>query len=224
MIVLSFDLSSVCIGVIAANILDDKSVNMVKSCPIIPKPLSPTELGFRKSKKKLPTKTGEMLNTYYKDGETIISKSEKRKRDVLYRTSNNSHVLKYISLNINELVDKINPDLIIVEKNKIFNGILTSVLLGEIMGILVGAAGSKNIQVIPFDVNVVRKPLNVTKVVQDFCKGKTEKELNALPDVTKRALRELMEKKYGKYGLKCSTDDESDACVVFDYWYNHKFL
>jgi phosphoheptose isomerase len=32
-----------------------------------------------------------------------------------------------------------------------------------------------------------------------------------------------MNKKYGQFGLELHTDDESDACVVFDYWYEDVF-
>jgi hypothetical protein len=122
------------------------------------------------------------------------------------------------------MIDKINPDLILVEKNAAFNGILTTVLLAKVMGSLLGIAGFKGIPVKEYPVITVRKHHNVADLVKEFVRGKTAQELQALPDITKAALRDLMFKKYGKYGIIFQTDDESDACVVFDYWYEHDRL
>jgi len=223
--VLVFDLSSVCVGVIAS-IIDTNTGDpiLVKSCPIIPKSFNPEELGYKKTKKKLLTgKNGESINSYYRLGEESISKVEKKKRDTQVRNKKNSFVLKYIGEQITKIVTAIQPDLIVVEKNEIFNGVLTSVLLGKVMGVLIGVASSKSIDVIEYPVKEVRGPIDLVKVTHDLVDNLTEKEILKIPDITKRALRKYMEKKYGKYGLECNTDDESDACVVFNYWLEEKF-
>ena len=223
--VLAFDLSTACVGVVASVInKDTKEPILVKSCPIIPKRFSPEELGYRKSKKRLPTsKSGEFLNTYYKDGETTISKSEKQRRDREVRTKENLFVLDYIGKQISTIINAIRPDVIIVEKNEIFNGILTSVLLGKVMGVLIGIASSHSIPLKEFKVSKVRSIIDLNKATRDLVESISEEELKKVPDVTKRALRKLMEKKYGQYGLECKTDDESDACVVFNYWLESEF-
>ena len=218
--ILSFDLSSKCIGVVAARV-DSRYYNpqIVKSIPIIPPNFCPTQLGYLKSKKKLPTAKGnEKLNCYAKPGEVTISKSEKTKRDREVRASKNMFVLNYIGKQLSQLIKQINPDIIIVEKNEIFNGVLTSVLLGKVMGVLLGLAAQYDITVIEYKVTKVRSILDVNKITKEFTSSKTASELSEIPDVTKRALRGKMEELYGKYGLSCSTDDESDACVVFHYW------
>lgn len=218
--VLSFDLSTACVGVVAA-VLDNDSKKpvLIKSCPIIPERFSAETLGYRKSKKKLPTpKSGEFLNTYYKIGEHTITKSEKLKRDREVRIKENLFVLDYIGRQISAIVDSIRPNIIIVEKNEIFNGVLTSVLLGKVMGVLIGIASSHSIPVNEFKVTKVRSIINLTETTRNFVESITEEELKKVPDVTKRALRKLMEAKYGQYGLECKTDDESDACVVLNYY------
>ena len=223
--VLAFDLSTACVGVVAAVIdKDTKQPTLVKSCPIIPKKFSPEQLGYKKSKKKLPTaKSGEFLNTYYKEGEKTITKTEKQKRDREVRIQENLFVLDYIGKQISTIINAIRPDIIIVEKNEIFNGILTSVLLGKVMGVLIGIASSHSIPLKEFKVSKVRSVIDLNKTVREFVESVTEDELKKVPDVTKRALRKLMESKYGQYGLDCKTDDESDAFVVFNYWLESEF-
>lgn len=219
--VLSFDLSSVCVGVIAAVIDDsDNKVKLMRSCPIIPKQFDPSILGFMKSKKKLPNKSGtKSFSTYYRKGETYISEIEKKKRDVLIRTHKDSYVLQYIGEQITKIVDGLNPRLVLVEKNEIFNGVLTSILLGKIMGVLTGICASKNVPIQEYKVKQCRKIIDIIKITHDLVDNLSEEEIKRIPDITKRALRKYMESKYGHVGLKCTTDDESDACVVFNYWY-----
>lgn len=219
--VLAFDLSTVCVGVVAG-IVDKKTKKpiLVKSCPIIPRKFSPEKLGYMRSKKRLPTaKSGEVLNTYYKQGEATISKSEKQKRDREVRIKGNLFTLEYIGKQISLIISEVKPDIILVEKNEIFNGVLTSVLLGKVMGVLIGVASSYSIPVNDeFKVSKVRSIIDLKKAVKSLVESLSEDEIKKVPDVTKRALRKLMEEKYGEYGLVCKTDDESDACVVFNYW------
>ena len=222
MIVLSADLSTACTGIIVARINSDKSVDKIMSTPILPKKIDITkEFGYCKSKKKLPVKEGsrEEVNTYYIKGENFVSKAEKKRRDIKVRQAQNLFILTHMSKDIGDIVNGIKPDLILYEKNAIFNGILTIELLAKLAGTLVGIAGSMSIPVEEYKVQTVRKRHNPTKLVKDFVKGKDENYIASLPDVTKAALRELMNNKYSKYGLNMLSDDESDACVVFDYWY-----
>ena len=217
--VLAFDLSSVCVGVTAARVneITKTPVNVI-SCPIIPSKFDARKLGYKKSKCKIKTKNGDYVNSYVREGETEITKQEKKRRDVEVRNSSNLHALSYISTQIEKIITTIKPNLVLVEKNKIFNGVLTSVLLGKVMGVLVGITTSKGITLKEYEVATVRKNINIIKCIEELVSEFSQDEIDRIPDITKRALRKYMEKKYGKYGLKCSTDDESDACVVFDYW------
>lgn len=217
--ILAFDLSTACVGVVAG-IVDGKVPLVVKSCPIIPPAYSPEVLGYKKSKKKLPTpKSGEFLNTYYKAGEVSITKQEKKKRDAEVRAKKDIYVLDYIGKQISNIITTIKPNVIVVEKNEIFNGVLTSVLLGKVMGVLLGIAAANNIPVFDFKVKVVRGILPVVDIVKNYAQTLTKEQADKIPDMTKRALRVHMEALYGKHGLSCKTDDESDACVVWHYYY-----
>lgn len=217
--ILAFDLSTACVGVVAG-VISGKVPLVVKSCPIIPPAYSPEELGYKKSKKKLPTpKSGEFLNTYYRAGETVITKQEKKRRDAEVRAKKDIYVLDYIGKQISNIITTINPDIIVVEKNEIFNGVLTSVLLGKVMGVLLGISASNNIPVLDFKVKLVRSILPVNSIVKTYTETLTKEQVKEIPDMTKRALRVHMESIYGKYGLSCNTDDESDACVVWHYYF-----
>jgi len=217
--IISFDLSSACIGVTVSEI-DGETIIRVLSAPIMPPNYSPTELGYMHSQKYLPAgRDGTLLNTYWMEGETSISKSEKERRDVEVRTARNNFIKDDISRQISSFIQNVVPELVIAEKNKIFHGILTSVLLGEIMGILEGVAGTYGIPVLKYDVQVARAPHNTSRLVMEYASRHTESELRALPDVAKAALREKMVAKYGAYGFAPQTDDEGDSCVVFDYWF-----
>ncbi|MGL5715543.1 MAG: hypothetical protein ACRCX2_21160 [Paraclostridium sp.] len=222
--ILSFDLSSKCIGVVAVKIgACDFEPTVVKSVPIIPPNFCPSNLGYMKSKKKISTPNNKAyVNSYVKQGEMHVSKTEKNKRDVEVRSAKNLFVLDYIGKQIGYLISNIKPDLILVEKNEIFNGVLTSVLLGKVMGVLLGLAAQNNVRVIELKVTKVRSVFDVNKLAIDFTKGKSAEELKQIPDITKRALKFKMEELYGKYGLECQTDDESDACVVLHYWLDKK--
>lgn len=212
--ILAFDLSTKCIGVVAADVQKNK-VQKVLSTPIIPKAFNPETLGYSKHKKKFVSKKGKQLSAFLKPGETTISEAEKKRRDREVRGAKDIFILEQIGRELKEKILIVSPDLILVEKNCIFNGILTTVLLAKVMGVLLGVAGSLNIPVEEYAVNEVRSVWNIAKLCKDFSKRHSEEELKKIPDITKRALRKEMEQMYHVTFL---TDDESDACVVFHYW------
>lgn len=210
--VMSFDLSSVCIGCVIADV-ENKKVTKIASCPIIPKKDTniPIKLGFLKYK----VKTENGLNSYIRYRGETISKQEKKKRDSLVRESQNSQILHDISIKLSEIVTALKPDIIIMEKHAIFNGILTSVLLGKIAGILIGVAGDNNIETREYPVSKVRKRYDLTQMTRDFVSTQTPESLSKISDVTKAAIGFMLSK---KYNISFQTYDESDACAVLDYF------
>lgn len=218
--VMSFDLSTVCIGIIAAKINENKDIEKCLSVPVKPPKFEPEKLGYCHSKVSVQTKQGVVMSSYVKIQEKevkpiILTKAEKQRRDREVRSQKDIFVLEYIGKAIQEKIQNIEPDLILVEKNAIFNGPLTTVLLAKTMGALLGVAGSMNIPVKEYSVAEARSNFNIGKLVKDFCGDKTPEELERIPDVTKRALRDQMER---KYNIRFLSDDESDACVVFNHW------
>ena len=210
--IMSFDLSTKCIGCVSCAISNETLIAFY-SAPIIPPQFNASELGFLKTKKKLSCGI-ETINSWAKPGEKKITKQEKKKRDVFVREHKDVFVLAYISRKIEELISVVNPDIVVVEKNEIFNGVLTSVLLGRVNGVLHGICGPKNIPVYEYHVQDVRKPYNLMERTAEFISGKTSEELSKIPDITKRVIREMMERIYSTTFL---SDDESDACIVLDY-------
>ncbi len=215
---LAFDLSSSVIGVLAAQ-LEGEKIQKMRSCPIIPPKYDPSVSGFLKTKKKVSTPTGKKLTSYLYPEETTITKAEKEKRDRKVRADKDLFLLDHISKEQSHLITNINPDLILVEKNASFNGMLTTVLLAKVMGSLLGVAGASGAPVQEYPVNQVRKIIPVNDLLREFLKDHTEAEVQQIPDVTKRVIRYYLEDLYGIYGVQFQTDDESDACAVFHYWY-----
>ena len=124
--VLAFNLSSVCVGVVASRVNEiTKTPIKVISCPVIPSKFDVTRLGYKRSKAKIKTRGGEYINSYIKEGEKEITKQEKKRRDIEVRNNSNLHALSYISTQIEKIVTMIKPNVVLVEKNKIFNGVLT---------------------------------------------------------------------------------------------------
>jgi len=217
--VIAFDLSTKCIGVVAAEV-QENNVIKIASCPIMPPSFSPSVLGYCKTKKEIISKKGKRYKSYVKTNEippySNISFAEKQRRDREVRGQKDITILEYIGKRLSEIILTIKPDLIIVEKNCIFNGILTTVLLAKVMGVLIGIAGSVNIPLEEYAVNEVRSLFDMGKLSKEFTKTRSSDVLAKIPDIGKAVLREIME---DKYHIKFLSDDESDACVVFNYWY-----
>jgi hypothetical protein len=150
-----------------------------------------------------------------------ISFAEKKRRDVFVRNEINKKVLFEISTSLNRSISTIKPDIILAEKNEIFRGVLTSVLLGKVMGILIGTSAANGIEVEEHKVQVVRSILEYNMLYENLRKKLTTEEIMQLPDVTKRAINVYLSELYGVHTL---TDDESDSLAVFHYWYTQKYL
>lgn len=216
--VMAFDLSTVCIGIVAFELRNNEILRGV-SVPVMPPKFDPQTLGYKRSKAKIQTPKGKPINAYIRPGETVLSEAEKKRRDREVRGAKDIFVLQSIGDEIKTRIWQIEPDLVLVEKNNIFNGQLTTVLLAKLMGVLVGVTGAMGIELKEYSVTSARSIFNMAKLTKEFAAGKTVDELQSIPDKAKRALREEMTRLYGQYGVRFLTDDESDACVIFHYWY-----
>lgn len=112
-----------CIGCIAAE-MDGPKIKIVRSCPIMPPRFDINSLGFMKTKKKLPTPSGnKLLSTWYQNGEHTVSEKEKKRRDVLVRERDNLFKLTNMSATMGNIIKIIGPDVMSVEQNAMFNGV-----------------------------------------------------------------------------------------------------
>jgi hypothetical protein len=223
--VLSFDLNTRCTGVFGI-ILKDKEVVKVMSSSIVVEDFDLRRyFPFMKSKKKLPTKPNGhgKLNTYYRPGEKHVSKTEKKKRDRIVRNKRNEHQIESMSKSFYKLLDNINPDKVLIEKNEMFRGILTIEVLAKLTGTLIGQCSGLGIDYELFNVNTVRKPYNVSKLVKEFSKTKSDEEIAGEEDLSKAAIRWFLQDKYKHLDIDLKTLDESDAALVFDYWFENIF-
>ena len=215
--IMAIDSSSICSGIVVADVKDNKLVK-IGSAPIIPSKFNVTTLGYLKTKKRMPNG----FLSYVKNKDETVSKTEAKKRNVEVRHKQNNHKAKDIGGQLSYLIKNTKPDLVLIERNRIFNSQLTSVLLGEVMGIVEGVCASCSIDLEKFTVEEMRKSINSTKLVKEFSQKKTEQELISMEDVTKEAIKYYMIEIYGKYGFNPTTLDESDACLVFHYWLNRR--
>jgi len=143
MITLCADLSSRLTGIVIAETELGEIIKM-RSAPIVRPVYNPESLGYCRSKKKLPSRPGsnDFTNTYYKTGETHVSKAEKKRRDVQVREAENLYVLNRMSKEMWWVIEKIKPDVVVYEKNATFNSVLTTALLAKVAGTLIGIASA----------------------------------------------------------------------------------
>ena len=210
--VLSFDLSSVSTGITFADIKDGKII-FIKTFSIVPK-VSKTEsakdLGFLTSEKNEKTN----IRSWVKFKGEVVSATEKKKRDVAVRNECNAKIKKHIASEITEIINGVQPDLILVERNESFNGVLTTKFLAEIRGILEGAAVKQPI--IQYSVSEIRKKFDLAKMTKEYVAKLLPKELKGKKDITKCVLKDYLEQ---KYNVVCSNTDESDSLAVFDHYF-----
>lgn len=219
--VLSLDLSSVCIGVLFCTIDDDWAITKMQTSPIVPSPFSAETLGYLKTKKKV-TSGKDMVTAWVKPGETKITKVEKKKRDVEVRSAKDKHLIGEIGSTLGNIFDVLKPTRVLVEKNEIFNGILTSVLLGKIMGALQAVCAIKAIPFEEIRVRHIREDYDIIALTKEYVDYMEKHNITTFNDMTKEAIGHHLKNKYKQFNLKFLTNDESDAVALFDYWYERK--
>lgn len=215
--IMAFDLSSACTGVTFAD-LKNKDILFLKTFSIRPE-VSKTSvaknLGYLHSENIATTG----IRSWVKSSGEIVSKTEKKKRDVEVRNAINAEIKKYISTEIQKSIDSLSPDLVLVERNESFNGILTTKFLAEIRGILEGVATKQPI--VQYSVAEIRKKFNLAEMTQKYVSNLTPTQMKKEKDITKNALKEYLE---NKYHIRCANTDESDSLAVFDHYYEKEVM
>lgn len=179
---------------------------------------------YMESKKQLPynkTHSG-VHNTYYKKGETYVSKKEKELRDREVRHKRNNYQILKMSTKFSETLRMVKPDVVILERNEMFRGIMTIEVLAKLNGTLLGECAHMGIPYEQFSVNAIREPYNIPRLIKQFSEKHTPEFIASRSDLSKAAIADFLEEKYKTYGVKFSTYDESDAGLAYDFWKNHK--
>lgn len=222
MIVMTFDLSSSCIGVVFAQ-LDDR-LTYADTLAIVPKPPTAKDFGFTTIEPKVIHSNGQRYKAFLREDEVVISKTEADRRASAMKAIIHNHLLRNIGEQCGRYLTKVRPDVICIERNASFNGVLTTKLLAEIAGGLFFHAGVHSINEF-YDWNVGTIRAKIRHDITDFSLLSKEgkKSLDTKWEIHCR-LRSYFEKDCpGLFRFDDMTMDESDALAVFYYWYTTKW-
>lgn len=219
MIAMCFDLSSVCIGVTFAQIKNNQLV-FVKTLAVIPQKPNAKALGYTTQEPKMIDSRGNRFQALLKPKETTISQEVAKKRISEYKSFAHRELLKSIGRQCGYYLEKVNPHLMGMEKNKSFNGILTTKLLAEIAGGLYFWSGAREVPLHDFDESTIRA--YIRKTIPQFTRyaeGTNQMAIDTKWEIYCR-LRSFFESHYpGLIDFDSMTMDESDSLAVFYYLY-----
>lgn len=215
MIVMCFDLSSTCIGVTFAQ-LKQHQLTYAETLAIIPEIPSAKALGYTTKKSKTIHYNGNAFKGLLKPGEVYTSKGEAERRISEFKSFAHRELLKNIGKQCGFYLDKIKPNIIAIERNKSFNGVLTTKLLGEIAGGLYFYSGLKSTPLYDYDEATIRA--KIRKDIVEFNRYQADSDKIALDtkwEIYCR-LRTYFEKHYPTIlAFSKMTMDESDSLAVF---------
>jgi hypothetical protein len=225
MIAMCFDLSSVSIGVTFAQI-DDTTLELVygQTLAIIPEKPNPKHLGYAHVAPKTLTRGEKSYKALLYHHEAYITVTEAERRMADFKNQSHNILLRNIGEQCGRYLDKINPTVIAIEKNKSFNGILTTKLLAEIAGGIYFYCGARGITLYDWDESKIRA--KIRHDLTDFNRYNDEGQMSVDTkwEIHCR-LRTYFEKKApGMFAFNKMTMDESDSLAVFYYLYNQKIL
>lgn len=225
MITMNFDLSSTCIGITFTQ-HKKKKLTFAKTLAIIPEKPTGKDYGYTTKKEKVIHYGGKKFKGFLKPGEFEISQAEAKRRSAKFKGDEHKELLKNIGDQCGLYLRKIKPDIIAIEKNASFNGILTTKLLAEIAGGLYFYAGANDIDLYDFPESTVRA--YIRRTITDYSltrnDGTTEIAVDTKWEIYCR-LRAYFQKYYpGLIDFDNMTMDESDSLAVFYYLYHTKLL
>lgn len=221
---MSFDLSSVCIGVTFAQIDErTKKITYGKTMPIIPKEIDPRDYGYTTKLAKKIAYQGAEFKGFLKEGEFTISQAEADRRTRQMKSERHNRLLRNIGKQCGSFLQKIQPDVIMLEKNSAFNGILTTKLLAEIAGGIYFYAGAFGTEL--FDYNEATVRAKIRRDIPHFSYEKDgKKAIDTKWEIFCR-LREYFTTEHpGVFDFANMGLDESDSLAVFYHYYTTEVL
>jgi hypothetical protein len=211
MIVVALDLSSKCIGVTVAQ-LEHAGIKYAKTFVVIPEKLNAKNLGFTTKK------SGEL--GYRKVNEFHITQKEKLKRNRLFKHSSHIFLLTNIGHQLGNFLLQVKPDVLAIERNKSFKGILTTKLLAEIAGGLYFWAGAFEIKMYDWDESEIRARIRRDIPEVDLTHPQSKKmALDTKWEIQCRLRKYFTDNHPGIFDFSNMTLDESDSLAVFYYLY-----
>lgn len=207
--VIAFDLSSSRIGVTTATVAGDH-ITHVKVEDIVPRKFTGLDYGYRT---KTPKKIGSGYTAFLKPDEYHISKAEASRRQSEFKTAKHRDLLLDIGKQVSAYVAQMDLELILIERNMTFNGVLTTKILGEIAGQVHYLAASKGISFESCNVHTVRKLIrdNIS-----LSREERVQEDGSIALETKAEIKARLKKVYGHLiDFKKMSEDGSDSLAVF---------
>lgn len=222
--VIVFDLSSTLIGV-SVGIVDEvnKKIERVMTLPIKPERADGLLFGFTtRNKKPITLRSGEVIKTYLKEGEVLISKAEAKVRNALVKNDAHTYLLKDIAWKIGSLIKNVKPDVIVIERNESFRGVLTTKLLAEIAGGVYCLAGIMEKPMYSYNVTTVRALMN--KLVRQNTFYNDAGEVIADTKMIFKEKNKVILEQLGLTvkGFDEASLDESDSLACLLYYFFHE--
>lgn len=209
MYVATFDLSSTLIGMTIGQ-LKDHEVVYVKTIPIYPKRIDGKDLGYTTKKQKV---IGHGYKAFLKPNEHHISEAEADRRNSEFKVVAHRELLLNIWRQVGEILRKVKFDVIIIERNASFNGILTTKLLAEIAGGLFSFAAILDATFYDLNESTVRSFIR-----KDLSYETLEKDGQIIVG-PKWEMRQRLEPAYRDHiNFEDISLDEVDSLVLFHYY------
>jgi hypothetical protein len=222
--VIALDLSQKCIGITFARLTEKQITSLSTTC-LAPKKLKPSDVGFISKKSTFFTRKGGKYHSYVLHKDEVVPLYMAKKRSVYFRNENRKIILRQISVGLDDIFKRTCPDILIMEQNSSFKGILTTKQLAEVAGEVHAFAGQRDIPLKEYYVQTIRAKYNVLKLLKTFCESKTKEELLLIPDKTKAAIKEYFLERFKDFNLSPTmTLDEGDSLAAFAYWYDTEIL
>jgi hypothetical protein len=225
MIAMCFDLSSVCIGVTFAQIDSATfSITYGQTHAIIPEKPNPKWAGYAHAAPKILTHGEKKYKALLYHNEKYISMNEAAKRLAEFKNSSHNLLLRNIGEQCGRFLDKVQPDIVAIEKNKSYNGILTTKLLAEIAGGIYFYCGAKQIKLYDWDEATVRAKIRHDVKEFDLLHPGGGMAIDTKWEIHCR-LRAYFERVApGLFPFNTMTMDESDSLAIFYYLYTQHIL
>lgn len=209
MYVATFDLSSTLIGMTIAQYQGNEVV-YVKTIPIYPKRIDGTDVGYTTKKQKT---IGDGYKAFLKPNEHHISKVEADRRNSEFKVLAHRELLLNIWRQVGDILMKVKFNVIIIERNSSFNGILTTKLLAEIAGGLFSIAAILRAEFHDLNESTVRAFIR-----KDLPYETLEKDGQIIVG-PKWEMRQRLEPAYREHiDFENISLDEVDSLVLFHYY------
>lgn len=209
MYVATFDLSSTLIGVTIGQFKDGE-LFYVKTIPLYPERIDGKSVGYTT---KAPVTIGTGYKGFLKPNEHHISEKEAKRRNSEFKVQKHRELLLDIFTKVGAVLRKIKFDVIIIERNSSFNGVLTTKLLGEIAGGLYAFAAMLDVQFYDFNESTVRS------FIRKDLPYETLEHDGKIIVGPKWEMRQRLEPEYREHiNFSKITLDEVDSLVLFHYF------